>query len=310
MNDHRAKFWPALPYEEWRDTATTLHLWTQIAGKIRLKQSAWVNHSWHVTLYVSPSGLTTGPIPHGERTFSLDFDFRRHRFVIRACQGEQEAVPLQPQTTAAFYGQVMKALQRLDLDVAINRRPNEVEPAIPFDVDEVHSSYDPEWAYRFWRALLQVDRVFHRFRAQYLGKSSPVHFFWGSFDHAVTRFSGRRAPAHPGGIPNLPDAVTREAYSHEVSSAGFWPGGEALPEPIFYSYAYPAPAAFRDAAVRPREAYWHEALGEFVLPYEAVRTSEDPEAMLLAFLQTTYEAAATTADWDRAQLETTGLAPE
>ena len=310
MNMSTEDFWPRLPWDDWKDTAATMHLWTQIVGKIRMVQTPWVNHSWHVTLKVTPRGLGTGPIPHGERTFSIDFDFQDHRLVIKDCNGDQRIVPLQAQTTAEFYRQVMEALDDLDLPVSINTNPNEVEDPIPFDQDEVHRHNDPDAAWRFWRALLQVDRVFHRFRARYLGKSSPVHFFWGSFDHAVTRFSGRKAPEHPGGIPNLPDSVTREAYSHEVSSAGFWPGGEVLPEPIFYSYAYPGPDGFSTQPVRPSAAYWHDTLGEFVLPYEAVRTSQDPEATLIDFLQSTYEAAAAAGDWDRATLETTGQRPQ
>ena len=310
MNMSTEDFWPRLPWDDWKDTAATLHLWTQIVGKIRMVQTPWVNHSWHVTLKVTPRGLGTGPIPHGERTFSIDFDFQDHRLLIKDCSGDLRIVPLQAQTTAEFYRQLMEDLEDLDIPVSINTKPNEVEDPIPFDQDEVHRNYDPGSAWRFWRVLLQVDRVFHRFRARYLGKSSPVHFFWGSFDHAVTRFSGRKAPEHPGGIPNLPDSVTREAYSHEVSSAGFWPGGEVLPEPIFYSYAYPGPEGFSMQPVRPSAAYWHDTLGEFVLPYEAVRTSQDPEATLMDFLQSTYEAAAAAEDWDRAALETTGQRPQ
>ena len=310
MITNNEDFWPPLAYEEWKDTAATLHLWTQIVGKIRMVQTPWINHSWHVTLKVTPRGLSTGPVPHGERTFSITFDFQDHRLVVEDCSGDQRTVPLQEQTTAQFYRSVMAALGELDLAVSINTRPNEVEDPIPFEQDEVHRHYDPDAAWRFWRVLLQVDRVFHQFRARYLGKSSPVHFFWGSFDHAVTRFSGRKAPEHPGGIPNLPDSVTREAYSHEVSSAGFWPGGEVLPEPIFYSYAYPGPEGFSARPVGPSAAYWHDTLGEFVLPYEAVRTSDDPEAALTEFLQSTYEAAAETGAWDRDALETTGKRPQ
>jgi hypothetical protein len=310
MNSITDDFWPSLPYTDWKDTAATLHLWTQIVGKIRMVQTPWVNHSWHVTLKVTPRGLGSGPIPYGERTFSIDFDFQDHRLVIDDCNGNQRILPLRAQTTAQFYRRVMEALEDLDLPVSINTKPNEVENPIPFGRDEVHRYYDPDYAWRFWRVLLQVDRVFHKFRARYLGKSSPVHFFWGSFDHAVTRFSGRKGPEHPGGIPNLPDAVTREAYSHEVSSAGFWPGSEVLPEPVFYSYAYPGPEGFRTQLVQPSDAYWHETLGEFVLPYEAVRTSADPEATLMDFLQSTYEAAANAGDWDRTSLETTGQRPQ
>jgi Family of unknown function (DUF5996) len=297
--------WPALPYESWKDTLATLHMWTQIVGKIRLASSPWINHSWHVTLYVSPRGLTTGPVPHGERVFEIEFDFTTHALVIRTCDDEQRSFPLAPQTTADFYAQVMNGLAALDLGVRIVARPNEVEPAIPFGEDRVHASYDAEAVGRFWRVLLQVNRVFGEFRAGFLGKSSPVHFFWGSFDLAVTRFSGRRAPAHPGGYPNMPLDVMREAYSHEVSSAGFWPGGEQLPFPMFYSYAYPTPAGFGDAPVTPAGAYWADALGEFVLPYDEVRTAPSPAGALGEFLESTYAAAARTAGWDVAELTQT-----
>jgi hypothetical protein len=295
--------WPALPFEEWKDTAATLHMWTQIVGKVRLAQTPWINHSWHVTLYVTPRGLTTSPIPHGDRTFQIDFDFIRHRLLITTCDDTSREIPLSPRTTADFYGAVMGALSDLEVPVRIHGRPNEVEEAIPFAEDTVHASYDAGAVERFFRAMVQVDRVFREFRARFIGKSSPVHFFWGSFDLAVTRFSGRAAPPHPGGFPNLPDRVTREAYSHEVSSAGFWPGSPAMPEPIFFSYAYPTPEGFSDAKVHPAAAGWNGELGEFVLPYEDVRTSVSPEDALLEFLQSTYEAAARCAGWDRAALE-------
>lgn len=301
----RIERWPALPFNEWKDTAATLHMWTQIVGKIRKTQMPWTNHSWHVTLYVTPRGLTTGAMPHGERTFRIDFDFLDHRLLIDTCDGESRAIALEPRATADFHAAVLRALSDLDLPVDFHGSPNEVEKAIPFAEDREHSSYDAGSAHRFWRVLLQVDRVFHRFRARFTGKSSPVHFFWGSFDLAVTRFSGRTAPSHPGGFPNMPDEITREAYSHEVSSAGFWPGGEAMPYPIFYSYAYPTPEGFSGAEVRPAAAAWNGDLGEYVLPYEDVRTSENPEEALLQFLQTTYEAAARAAGWDRDSLERT-----
>jgi len=297
--------WPELPYEGWKDTVATLHMWTQIVGKVRLTQMPWVNHSWHVTLYVSPRGLTTASMPHGERTFGIEFDFIEHRLLITTCDDESRSVPLQPQTTADFYAGVMEALRELDLPVEIHARPNEVEPAIPFAKDVEHRSYDAAAVNRFWRALLQVDRVFNRFRARFIGKSSPSHFFWGSFDLAVTRFSGRTAPEHPGGYPNMPLAVMREAYSHEVSSAGFWPGGEMMPYPIFYSYAYPTPEGFADARVRPASTVWNKDLGEFVLPYEEVRKATSPEETLLDFLETTYEAAARSGEWDIAGLART-----
>jgi hypothetical protein len=290
--------WPALPFDEWRDTAATLHMWTQIVGKIRLTQSPWVNHSWHVTLYVTPRGMTTGAIPHGERTFSIDFDFIAHELRIRTCDGGEDSIKLEAQDTADFYHSVMSSLDGLGYPVAINATPNEVEEAIPFPEDRVHNSYDAAAANRFWRILFQADRVFNRFRADFSGKVSPVHFFWGSFDLAVTRFSGREAPDHPGGLPNMPLWVAQEAYSHEVSSAGFWPGGDAFPEPIFYSYAYPSPQGFGEASVAPKGAYWLDAMGEFVLPLDAVRESGSPDEALLEFLRSTFDAAATLGDWD------------
>jgi Family of unknown function (DUF5996) len=277
-------------------------MWAQIVGKIRLAQSPWVNHSWHVTLYVSPRGLTTSPIPYEERSFQIDFDFIQHELRISTSDGESRSFALRPQTTAEFHAAIQEALRELDLDVRFHGRPNEVPDPIPFAEDRTHAAYDPEAVQRFWRALLQVDRVFKRFRAQFLGKNSPVHFFWGSFDLAVTRFSGRTAPAHPGGYPNIPLAVMQEAYSHEVSSAGFWPGGEGMPYAMFFSYAYPTPPGFSEAVVAPEAAQWNAALGEFVLPYEDVRLAEDPEAALMQFLETTYEAAARSAGWDTAAL--------
>jgi hypothetical protein len=302
-SSHREKTWPTLPFEEWRDTANTLHMWTQIVGKVRLAQTPWINHSWHVTLYVTARGLTTSAIPHGERIFQIDFDFTDHQLIVSTSDGDVRALPLEPQTTADFYSRLMGALKELGVPVSIHPRPNEVEKAIPFAEDREHASYDGEAAHRFWRALVQVDRVFEAFRAPFVGKCSPVHFFWGSFDLAVTRFSGRAAPAHPGGFPNMPDRITREAYSHEVSSAGFWPGGDASPTPIFYSYAYPTPDGFDAAKVLPEAAAWNADLGEFVLPYDAVRESDSPEATLRAFLESTYAAAATTGRWDRKALE-------
>ena len=305
MNARTKERWPELPYEVWKETVATLHMWTQIVGKVRLVQMPWINHSWHTTLYVSPRGLTTSAMPYGERTFAIDFDFLDHQLRISTCDDELRTVPLEPQTTALFHERVMTALAELDLEVEIHARPNEVDPAIPFTEDHVHASYDGEAVQRFWRVLLQVDRVFTDFRSRFLGKSSPSHFFWGSFDLAVTRFSGRPAPEHPGGYPNMPLDVMREAYSHEVISAGFWPGGEPMPYPMFYAYAYPTPEGFSDAAVEPASARWVDELGEFVLDYDDVRTSADPSATLMAFLQSTYEAGAAAAGWDRAALETT-----
>ena len=269
--------WPALSYEDGRDTLETLHLWIQIVGKVRLAQSPWLNHSWHATLYVTDRGLTTSPIPHGQRSFQIDFDFVDH--------------------------------DGLGLPADIHGTPNELPEPIPFADDDTHASYDPDYASRFWRAMAQSHRVMSWFRAGFLGKSSPVHLFWGSLDLAVTRFSGRKAPLHPGGIPNLPDRVTREAYSHEVSSAGFWAGNFMVPYAAFYSYAYPTPDGFSEADIEPGEATWNEELGEFLLPYEAVRSASDPDAVLKRFLETTYEAAAELGDWDRERLETSRSAP-
>ena len=295
--------WPSLPLEAWSDTYATVHLWTQILGKIRLAQSPWLNHSWHVTLYVTARGLSTAPVPHGARTFQIDLDFVDHQLTIQSSDGSRSALPLQPQSVAAFYEHLMGELGRLDLPVRISRKPNEVADPIRFDRDHAQRAYDPEYANRFWRVLVQADRVFKEFRARFIGKCSPVHFFWGAPDLAVTRFSGRRAPEHPGGIPNLPDWVTREAYSHEVSSCGFWPGGGATPYPAFYAYAYPVPAGFADASVKPDGAFYSPELGEFLLPYDRVRQAESPDETLLEFLQTTYEAAATLGRWDRSALE-------
>ncbi len=295
--------WPVLDFAAWRATCETLHLWTQIVGKVRMVQTPWLNHSWHVTLSVSPRGLTTGNIPYGPRAFRIEFDFIDHRVTIESSDGGRRAFALAPMSVAAFYRALMSDLASLDLAVRIHTLPNEVETAIRFPADEVHRHYDAEYAQRFWQVLLRSDRVCTRFRALFRGKCSPVHFFWGSFDLAVTRFSGRSAPLHPGGIPNLPDRVAQEAYSHEVSSAGFWPGGDALPSPVFYSYAYPAPEGFADARVFPEQAYYSQKLGEFLLPYDAVRTAAAPEQVLLAFLQSTYEAAADLGGWPRSELE-------
>lgn len=295
--------WPSLPLEAWAETYATLHLWTQIVGKIRLAQSPWLNHSWHVTLYVTTRGLTSSPIPHGTRTFQIDFDFIAHRLALQSSDGGTGGFALEPQPVAAFYTRLMEEMGKLGLHVDIYRQPNEVADPIRFDQDETHRAYDREYANRFWRVLVQADRVFKEFRARFTGKCSPVHYFWGAPDLAVTRFSGRRAPEHPGGIPNLPDWVTREAYSHEVSSCGFWPGGGAIPYAAFYSYAYPEPAGFKTAPIKPDAAFYSADLGEFILPYEVVRTSDSPDDTLLEFLQSTYEAAADLAEWDRSSLE-------
>jgi hypothetical protein len=291
--------WPILPYEAWKGTYAALHLWLQIAGKIRLVQSPWVNHQWHVTLYVTARGLTTSAIPHGTRVFQIDFDFIDHRVAVSTSDGAARSVPLEPQPVAAFYRRLMAAMDELGVAVRISKKPNEVPHAVAFDRDEAQRPYDPEYAQRFWRALLQADRVFKVFRARFRGKCSPVHFFWGAADLAVSRFSGRPAPEHPGGIPNLPDRLVREAYSHECSSCGFWAGGERYPQPMFFSYAYPEPPGFKEALPG-----YEPALGEYVLPYDEVRSATSPDDVLLEFLQSTYAAAADLARWDRRALET------
>jgi hypothetical protein len=296
--------WPELPYAAWKDTCTTLHLWSQIIGKIRLALTPWLNHSWHATLYLTVRGLSTSPISYqGGRLFQIDFDFIDQALHIQTNDGSQRRLPLKAQTVAAFHAAVFEVLNELGIQVAIHGSPNEIPDPIPFEQDTTHAAYDPDYAQRFWQALLQTDRVFKYFRTGFLGKSSPVHFFWGSFDLAVTRFSGRRAPPHPGGVPHLPDAVTREAYSHEVSSAGFWPGGGPTDYAAFYSYSYPTPNGFSDQPVQPAEAFFHHDAGEFILPYETVRTAQHPDQILLDFLQSTYEAAAKTGGWDRNALE-------
>lgn len=295
--------WPPLPLAAWQDTYTTLHLWTQIVGKIRLALSPRQNHSWHVTLYVTARGLTTSPIPYGDRTFQIDFDFIDHALIVASSDGRGSRLELAPQSVATFFARLMSELRRLDLTVDIHRRPNEVADPIAFHLDETHRSYDADAAGRFGQVVFQADRVLKRFRGRFAGKCSPVHYFWGAPDLAVTRFSGRPAPKHPGGIPNLPDLVTQEAYCDEVSSCGFWPGGGPVPHAAFYSYAYPEPAGFAAATVRPAAAFYSAELREFILPYDAVRESATPDETLLEFLQSTYEAAANLAGWDRKALE-------
>jgi len=295
--------WPALPYTDWSQTLETLHLWTQIVGKIRLRQMPWINHSWHVSLYISPRGLTTGSVPYNRGVFQLDFDFLSHQLRISTSTGQQIDVGLYPRSVASFYTEVMASLRQLGIDVTVHDTPNELPTVIPFAEDHVHQSYDADMVDRFWQAIVSMYPVFMRFRAGYTGKCSPVHFFWGSFDLAVTRFSGRRAPLHPGGAPNMSTRVMQEAYSHEVSSAGFWPGSEQFPEAAFYSYCYPTPADLGQQRIEPAQAYFHPDMGEFILPYEAVRQAADPDRQLLAFLQTTYDAAVTTAHWNRTELD-------
>ncbi len=295
--------WPSLPLSEWQDTFATLHMWTQIVGKTRLALSPMVNHWWNVTFYLTPRGLTTSPMPHGDRTFSVDFDFVDHALVVRTSDGGTDGLPLVPQSVADFYRDYRTLLRSLGLEVRIWPHPVEVERSVPFTEDREHASYDPVYAHRFWRVLAQTDPVMQRFRGRFLGKCSPVHFFWGACDLAVTRFSGRTAPEHPGGAPNVGDWVMREGYSHELSSCGFWPGGGPVAEPVFYAYAYPEPPGFPEAPLQPREAFYSQDMREFILPYEAVRTAERPDEMLLSFLQTTYEAAADLGKWDRKALE-------
>lgn len=295
--------WPRLDYTKDHATFETLHLMSQVVGKARTACAPWINHGWQVALYVSPRGLTTSPVPHDGVLFDLEMDFVDHLLRLRVSNGFVGEIPLAGQSIASFYGQTVEMLARAGMPVAINSRPNEIVGALPFAEDTAIRAYDPDAAHRLWQALLRIERVFQQFRSGYLGKVSPVHVFWGSFDLAVTRFSGRPAPRHPGGVPNLPDAVTREAYSHEVASAGFWPGGGLVQEPAFYAYAYPEPEGFRTAPVAPVQAGFHDGLGEFVLPYEAVRAAENPEGELMAFLATTYAAAADAGAWPRAELE-------
>lgn len=303
MSDVALVAWPELPLAAWRDTCETLQLWTQVVGKIRYARSPWLNHSWHVTLYVTARGLTTSPIPDGMRIFQIDFDFIDHALRISTSDGAERQFALAGHSVASFYASVMAALAELGIHLTIDEMPNELPDPIRFSQDSRHATYDADAARRFFQALVDADRVFKQFRTGFIGKASPVHFFWGSFDLAVTRFSGRRAPKHPGGVPNLPDAVACEAYSDEVSSAGFWPGSGAIDYPAFYSYAYPEPPGYRTAKVRPIAASFNETLGEFILPYDAVRTASDPDQALLEFLQSTYDAAANAGKWDRGALE-------
>lgn len=294
--------WPSLPLEEWRDTYATLHMWTQVVGKIRLEQAPAINHWWQVPLYVTARGLTTSPIPYRTRVFQIDFDFVDHNLLICTGDGASRKIELVPRSVAEFYRAVMAALDALKIGVRIWTTPVEIENPIPFEEDHAHAAYDAEYAHRFWQILVQTDRVLTEFRSGFLGKASPVHFFWGSFDLALTFFSGRRAPEHPG-APNVADFVTREAYSHEVSSCGFWPGGGPVPAPVFYAYAYPEPEGFKHYPVRPEPASYSSEMGEFILLYEDVRRADRPDHALREFAQSTYEAAAELGGWDRAALE-------
>ena len=297
--------WPPLPLEQWEDTCITLQLWTQIVGKTRLALAPMQNHWWQVALYVTSRGLGTSPIPAGERTFEIDFDFVDHRLFVRTSDGTTGSLPLVQRTVADFYARYLELLRGLDIDLRIRPVPSEFPDPRPFDKDDAHRSYDPDAARRFWRVLVQADRILKEFRGKFLGKCSPVHFWWGAFDLACTRFSGRTAPTHPGGLPNLPDWVTREAYSHECISAGFWPGngGGPVREPAFYAYAYPEPEGCSQASIRPREASYHPVLREWILPYAAVLRAPNPDALVVDFLVSTYETAARLGGWDRAALE-------
>lgn len=298
-----SNLWPELPVlAAWQETADTVHMWAQVVGKIRLELGPWINHSWGNALYVTPRGLTTSSIPYQRRSFAIDFDFVNHALAVYTSDGGERTFALRPMTVAAFYHQLMDALGELSIHVNIFTRPVEVEVATPFESNTSDASYDADAMHRFWQALVQADRVLNAFRAGYLGKVSPVHFFWGAFDLAVTRFSGRPAPTHPGGVPNCADWVMQEAYSHELSSAGFWPGA-GLGEAAFYAYVYPTPDGFAGYPVQPAAAYYHEGLGEFILPYAAVRTAAAPDDTLLAFLQSTYDAAVETGGWDHAVLD-------
>jgi Family of unknown function (DUF5996) len=294
----RPECWPGLPLSSWKDTYATVHMWTQMVGKVRLRLTPLVNHWWNVPLYVTARGLTTSRIPYGERAFELWFDFLRHQLVLETSDGLVKTLALEPRSVAEFYQQFMELLRSANIEVKIWKMPVEIPDPIAFDQDRVHASYDRVSVEKFWRILLSVDTVFNQFRARFVGKSSPTHFFWGSFDLAVTRFSGRRAPERPGA-----DVITREAYSHEVSSVGFWPGGGNVQGAAFYSYAAPAPQGFKDERGRPDAAFYDQQLGEFLLMYDEVRKAESPTASLLEFCQSTYEAAATLGKWDRSALE-------
>lgn len=297
------QLWPALPYEKWSGTLGTFHMWLQIVGKIRVALVPWVNHQWHVTLHVTSRGMTSRPMPCDGGTFQIDFDLLDHHLLVSKSDGRKGRVALKPRSVAEFYHALMSELKGMGIEVEIHGSPNEVADPIPFRENERDGEYDQEYVERFFRVVSNTARVFEDFRGGYIGKCSPVHFFWGAMDLAVTRFSGRRAPEHPGGIPHLPDWVTREAYSHEVSSAGFWPGGESHPHPFFYSYAYPNPQGFSKAAVRPDAARWDSDLSEFVLPYEETRNARSPDDQLMQFLESTYDAAARLGGWDRPSVE-------
>ena len=295
--------WPSLDYESWKDTLKTIHMWMQIVGKIRLVSMPWQNHSWHATLYITARGLTTGSIPYQHGIFEIEFDFENHQLIISSTFEQNVTMDLYPRTVADFYEELFQKLDRIGIKVNIYAAPNEVEESIPFTQNVRDKSYDKKKVVDFWQVAVSIHNVFWKFRSDFIGKCSPVHFFWGAFDIAVTRFSGRKAPLHPGEAPNMSKEVMQEAYSQEVSSGGFWPGGDNFPQPVFYSYCYPTPEAFGKQKILPEEAFWSDEMGEFFLPYDVVRKAGNPEEMLLSFLQTTYEAAANTGNWDRENLE-------
>lgn len=297
--------WPALEYESWKETLKTVHMWTQIVGKIRLVSMPWQNHSWHTSLYITARGLTTGSMPCEYGIFEIEFDFKNHRLIISSSFEEDAIIDLYPRTVADFYKELFQRLKDMGIELDIHAAPNEVEESIPFEENVRDKSYDKDKVADFWRAAVIIHNIFLKFRSNFVGKCSPVHFFWGAFDIAVTRFSGRKAPLHPGGAPNMPKEVMQEAYSQEVSSCGFWPGNDAFPKPAFYAYCYPTSEAFGQQQISPEEAFWSAEMGEFFLLYDVVRAAENPEEKLLGFLQTTYEAAAITGKWDRENLERT-----
>lgn len=298
-----SSFWPELDFMEMQDTIETLHQWIQIVGKIRLKTMPWQNHSWHTTLYVTSSGYSTHGIPYHGRNFQIDFDFRKHQLIVQCSETGEARLDLYPRTVADFYNELFEKLRLLNINVDIYPKPNELEPAIPFKENTVNKTYDPGTANTLWLAMIRANEVFTRFRSEFIGKASPVHLFWGAFDLAVSRFSGREAPLHPGGMPNMPLDVMQEAYSQEVSSAGFWPGSKDAPNPVFYSYVYPVPALFAHQKVLPDQAYYSPEMKEYFLNYSDVQKSNNPDKMLYDFLATTYNAAANSANWNKEILE-------
>ncbi|MCO4821203.1 MAG: hypothetical protein KC469_03990 [Flavobacteriaceae bacterium] len=295
--------WPDLNFADIQETLETLHHWIQIVGKVRLKTMPWQNHSWHVPLYISSKGFTTNPIPYKGRIFQIDFDFKQHKLIIECSNAGRAEMDLYPRTVADFYQELFEKLNSLGIDVKIHGRPNEIEPAVPFRENTINKSYDKDAVQAIWKAMLKVNEVLNQFRSDFIGKASPVHLFWGAFDLAVTRFSGNDAPLHQGGMPNMPLDVMQEAYSKEVSSAGFWLGSKDFPFPAFYAYAYPSSTEFGKQKVQPKHAFWSDEMGEFFLKYDDLQNSTNPEKVLLSFLQSTYDAAVNTSQWDQTKLE-------